>query len=250
MQCPGQHRWRGNLAQNKWLFLHQPAAHATVKGELLNIPRWAAILVTFVGWNSTCIFVWPKFKVLGRRSRASFIDLSALLWRKTDRFTFQSLISVYLCSLWHLINEETANVVVSPDRTSHSSRSVMWKTIHKGNLAVKRVRNHWEAYMCASKFSAWKCDQRSGSCSCWWKRSQVGLLFMPIMVSSDRAHMEKRWQMSIWDWVHVQRMENSIKQIAINFSGPCFHGIWNLTGSDGEFPLGVLIISSQHLHHI
>lgn len=50
--------------------------------------------------------------------------------------------------------------------TSQSSRSVMWKTMHKGNLAVKRVRNHWEAYMCASKFSSWKCDQRSGSCSC------------------------------------------------------------------------------------
>lgn len=82
-----------------------------------------------------------------------------------------------------------------PDRTSHSSRSVMWKTIHKGNLAVKRVRNHWEAYMCASKFSAWKCDQRSGSCSCWGgggERSQVCLPFMPLMVSSGRAHMEKR----------------------------------------------------------
>lgn len=50
--------------------------------------------------------------------------------------------------------------------TSQSSRSVMWKTMHRGNLAVKRVRNHWEAYMCASKFSSWKCDQRSGSCSC------------------------------------------------------------------------------------
>ncbi|TNN32364.1 hypothetical protein EYF80_057476 [Liparis tanakae] len=32
-------------------------------------------------------------------------------------------------------------------RTSHSSRSVMWNTMHRGNLAVKSVRNHWEAYI-------------------------------------------------------------------------------------------------------
>lgn len=62
---------------------------------------------------------------------------------------------------------------VSRNITSHSSRSVMWKTIHKGNLAVKRVRNHWEAYMCASKFNAWKCDQRSESCSCWCGETSV-----------------------------------------------------------------------------
>lgn len=53
-----------------------------------------------------------------------------------------------------------------PNYTSQSSRSVMWKTMHRGNLAVKRVRNHWEAYMCASRFSSWKWDHRSGSCSC------------------------------------------------------------------------------------
>lgn len=78
---------------------------------------------------------------------------------------------------------------MSPNITSHSSRSVMWKTIHKGNLAVKRVRNHWEAYMCASKFNAWKCDQRSDSCSCRCGKTSVFqkgnsptsvCLFMPL----------------------------------------------------------------------
>jgi len=31
--------------------------------------------------------------------------------------------------------------------TSQSSKSMMWKTMHSGNLAVKRVRNHWDAYI-------------------------------------------------------------------------------------------------------
>lgn len=31
--------------------------------------------------------------------------------------------------------------------TSQSSKSMMWKTMQSGNLAVKRVRNHWDAYI-------------------------------------------------------------------------------------------------------
>lgn len=60
--------------------------------------------------------------------------------------------------------------------TSQSNRSVMWKTMHKGNLAVKRVRNHWEAYMCASRFSSWKWAQRSGSRSCWSRQNVANML--------------------------------------------------------------------------
>lgn len=31
--------------------------------------------------------------------------------------------------------------------TSHSSKSMMWNTMQSGNLAVKRVRNHCDAYI-------------------------------------------------------------------------------------------------------
>lgn len=65
VQCSlGQHRWRCNLVKSGFsAHLHRAAEQALVRGVLLKIPRWAAILVTFLGWNSTCISVWPKVKV-------------------------------------------------------------------------------------------------------------------------------------------------------------------------------------------
>ena len=51
--------------------------------------------------------------------------------------------------------------------TSQSSKSMMWKTMQSGNLAVKRVRNHWDAYIWASRFRSEKWLCRSGNCS--WK---------------------------------------------------------------------------------
>lgn len=50
--------------------------------------------------------------------------------------------------------------------TSQSSKSMMWKTMQSGNLAVKRVRNHWDAYMWASKLRSEKWLCKSGNCSC------------------------------------------------------------------------------------
>ena len=50
--------------------------------------------------------------------------------------------------------------------TSPRNKSRMWKTMKRGNLAVKRVRNHWEANMCVSRPWSRKCSYNSGSMSC------------------------------------------------------------------------------------
>lgn len=57
--------------------------------------------------------------------------------------------------------------------TSLRKRSMIWKTMERGNLAVKRVRNHWEANMCASTLMALKCWLRSGTESCIIKHYDI-----------------------------------------------------------------------------
>ena len=62
--------------------------------------------------------------------------------------------------------------------TSHRNMSMTLYTKQRGNLAVKMVRNHWEANMCVSILFFWKC----------WLRSDISPCVQVRAVGTCKAH--------------------------------------------------------------